>query len=66
MRTNVGLILAIIEYFTELLYTAVEKHNERAKEIGERITILQAERTDNLNEARRAKAVADKIADLIS
>ena len=66
MKTNITLILAIIEYFTEMLYTAVEKRNERAKEIEERVKTLQAERSDLLDDARRAKAIADKIADLIS
>ena len=66
MKTNITLILAIIEYFTEMLYTAVEKRNERAKEIEEHVKTLQAERSDLLDDARRAKAIADKIADLIS
>lgn len=63
---NVSLIIAIIEFFTERLYAAVDQHNNRAKELSEKINTLKAEQSANLAEARRAKNVADKIAELIS
>ena len=63
---NVSFIIAVIEFFTERLYAAVDRHNARAKDLSEKINALKLTQSQNLNEARRAKALADKIADLIS
>jgi hypothetical protein len=63
---SVKTLLSFIEFFTELLYKAQDRHNQRASDLQERANVLLAEREQNLIEAAVAKRVADKIADRIS